>query len=258
MNATATIDSMAALEQDLAPLRDGLVRHPVYARLTDPDCLRFFMANHAFAVWDFMSLLKSLQRRLTCVAVPWLPPDNTVAARLVNEIVLGEETDEVAPGRYVSHFDLYLEAMGEVGADSRPIRRFVADLRDGVPPARALQRAPVPDETRRFVASTLRFCEAGTVESAAAFLLGREDLVPALFRPMIAELRKAGVRCDTYHLYLERHVHLDEEQHGPMAKRLLEGLCGSDPGKWDAAAGAARQALEARRMLWDGVLRAMA
>ncbi len=143
------------------------------------------MTNHAFAVWDFMSLLKTLQQRLTCVGVPWLPPADATAARLVNEIVLGEETDEIAPGRFVSHFDLYLAAMTEIGADTGPVRQFVV--------------------------GTLRTCAASTLEVAASFLLGREDLVPAMFRPMLAELEKAGVKCDTYRLYLERHVYLDEE-----------------------------------------------
>lgn len=257
MTATATIDSMPALERDLAPLRDTLVAHPIYARLTDPDCLRVFMGNHAFAVWDFMSLLKSLQRRLTGIGVPWLPVENTPAARVVNEIVLGEETDQVAPGCYASHFDLYLDAMGEIGADTRPIRRFLAALREGLPPLRALARVSVPEETRKFVETTLRFCEADIVESAAAFLLGRERFQPARYQPVLAALDAAGIACDGYRLYLERHLLLAGGPPEPVARRLLEALCTTDTARWQAAATAARQALEARKALWDGVLRAM-
>lgn len=257
MNAAlVTTDRFSRLESDLAPLRSALVSHPVYAR-SDPAALRVFMSNHAFAVWDFMSLLKTLQRRLTCVDVPWLPPADPVAARLVNEIVLGEETDEVAPGRFMSHYDLYLAAMSEAGADSRPIRTFLSRLREGVPADRVLAALTIPDSTRQFVLGTLRTCAASTLEVAASFLLGREDLVPAMFRPMIAELEKAGVKCATYRLYLERHVHLDEEQHGPMAKRLLASLCGTDEARWATATSAAREALTARQALWDGVLKAV-
>lgn len=253
MNAHPSADRFAALEAELAALHDCLVRHPVYAHLGDPAALRVFMASHVFAVWDFMSLLKTLQQRLTCVSVPWFPHADTTAARLVNQIVLGEETDEVAPGTFMSHFDLYLAAMTEVGADTRPVRQFMARLREGIPAKSALFTLPIPETTRQFVVGTLRTCAASTLEVAASFLLGREDLVPAMFRPILAELEKAGVKCDTYRLYLERHIHLDEEQHGPMAKRLLGSLCGTDEDKWRMAT-----AVAARKSLWDGVLKAMA
>ena len=248
-------DHFAALESELAPLRDSLARHPLYACLGDPAALRVFMTNHAFAVWDFMSLLKTLQQRLTCVGVPWLPPADATAARLVNEIVLGEETDEVATGRFVSHFDLYLSAMTEIGADTGPIRQFVARLREGIPAESALLALEIPETTCQFVVGTLRTCAASTLEVAASFLLGREDLVPAMFRPMLAELEKAGVKRDTHRLYLERHVYIDEEQHGPMAKRLLGSLCGTDEDNWRSATAVACAALEARKSLWDGVLK---
>ncbi len=256
-HADPTTARYAALESELAPLRHSLVRHPVYACVGDPAALRVFMSNHAFAVWDFMSLLKTLQQRLTCVDVPWLPPADATAARLVNEIVLGEESDEVAPGRFMSHFDLYLAAMTEIGADARPVRQFVDRLREGILAESALRTLTIPETTRQFVIGTLRTCAASTLEVAASFLLGREDLVPAMFRPMLAELEKAGVKCDTYRLYLERHVYLDEEQHGPMAKRLLGSLCGTDEDNWRTATAVARGALAARTSFWDGVLMAV-
>jgi hypothetical protein len=204
-----------------------------------------------------MSLLKTLQRRLTCVDVPWLPPADTEAARLVNEIVLGEESDEVTPGRYTSHFDLYLAAMKEIGANSVPILRFIGLLARGVPAGRALKGLPVPRSTKGFVLCTLRTCRAATLDVAASFLLGREDLVPAMFREIIAELEERGTSCASFRLYLDRHVHLDEKWHGPMAKKLLRRLCGDDPQKWRVAREVARQALGARRELWDGVLEAI-
>jgi len=250
-------DPYVALEQELSPLRDVLVKHPVYTRVGDIRCLRLFMTSHVFAVWDFMSLLKTLQRRLTCVDVPWLPPDDTLAARLVNDIVLGEETDEIEPHRYMSHYDLYRAAMGEIGADAAPIEEFVGRLRQGASAAAALAKIEIPAETRRFVQHTLKTTKAPTLDVAASFLLGREDLVPSMFRSIISELEQQGSRCDAFRLYLDRHVHLDEEHHAPMAQKLLRSLCGSNPANWERATRSARAALKARRLLWDGVLRAM-
>ncbi|MCO4770024.1 MAG: DUF3050 domain-containing protein [Deltaproteobacteria bacterium] len=55
-------------------------------------------------------------------------------------------------------------------------------------------------------------------------------------------------------LYLERHIELDGEHHGPMGERLLRVLCGNDDEKWEEAFVAAQSALEVRVALWDGVL----
>lgn len=250
-------DPLTRLEQKLHPLRQELVTHPVYAMVVDQASLRVFMASHVFAVWDFMCLLKTLQRRLTCVEVPWLPPADPLAARLINEIVLGEETDEIAPHRYTSHFDLYLAAMEEVGADVGPVRRFLAALREGTTPEKALAALPIPESTRRFVLDTLSTCGTPTPEVAASFLLGREDLVPAMFRSLIAELERHRTCCDSLRLYLDRHVQLDEETHAPLARKLLANLCGEDPASWDRVTAAARTALSARRVLWDGVVAAL-
>jgi len=90
----ATLRRFEALRNKIAPLHDALLNHPLYAEVDSLSRLREFMQIHVFAVWDFMSLLKSLQQRLSYTQVPWLPPMNRLGCRLVNEIVLGEESDE--------------------------------------------------------------------------------------------------------------------------------------------------------------------
>jgi hypothetical protein len=211
------------------------------------------MENHVFAVWDFMSLLKALQHRLTCVTTPWLPPSDPRAARIINEIVLGEESDEIAPGEYLDHFRLYLAAMREVAADTRPIEHFIAALRGGASVEAALAAARIAPSTRRFVQSTLAAVHRPTHELAAVFLYGREHLIPQMFTRILEVLNAAGLRTPAFRLYLQRHVALDGEQHGPEARRLLAHLCGDDPARWRDARRAARGALEARHALWDGV-----
>lgn len=252
-------DPFTRLGDKLARERAAVLEHPMYARVADIAALRTFMATHVFAVWDFMSLLKSLQRRLTCTTVPWVPAPDATHARLINEIVLGEETDEVVPGRFVSHFELYLTAMAEVGADARPVLALVDALRAGQTVEQAIAAPAIPEAARRFVLATLRMeSEGRTHEIAAAFLLGREDLVPAMFRRLLAHLESdLGRACPSFRIYLERHVVLDEQEHGPRARRLLAGLCGDDAAAWEQARAAACTALRARARLWDGIVEQM-
>src|SRR6476659_337580 len=107
-----------------AGLRAALLDHPVYSDVASIADLKLFMEDHVFAVWDFMSLLKRLQQDMTCTRVPWFPADNARAARLINDIVIGEETDVGPDGSYVSHLELYLRAMADVGARNRQFDTF--------------------------------------------------------------------------------------------------------------------------------------
>ncbi len=245
----------AQLHARLAPLREALARHSLYGQVQDLPSLRTFMTSHVFAVWDFMALLKTLQRSLTCVEVPWLPSRDAHAARLINAIVLAEETDEVAPGEFTSHFDLYLTAMDELGADREPIDTALGDVRRGRTVDEALAGVAIPESTRDFVLSTMRVAGGAVHEVAASFLHGREDLVPVMFRNILDGLgREPTLECVAFRRYLERHVDLDEHEHSPMAAQLLRSLCGEDPVKWAEAAEAAAVSLTARLALWDGVL----
>jgi len=243
----------ASLLQATQPLRSELLRHPIYHAVSNLHALRLFMAVHVYAVWDFMSLLKALQRRVTCVALPWTHPKNRRAARLINEIVLAEESDEVAPGQVMSHFELYLDAMRDIGIDNRGVLGFSAAIRSGASVEAALNDYDVPEAAKHFVRATLAVAEHGTdVEVAASFLHGREDLVPQMFRRLLAEL-PAHEGSPSLRLYLSRHIEVDEEQHGPAAVSLLASLCADDAQRWKQAAAAARSALCERIALWDGV-----
>lgn len=245
------------LIDSLSGEREALLSHPIYEAVRDRVALQRFMAAHVFAVWDFMSLLKALQRRLTCVEVPWTPPRSRVAARLVNEIVLGEESDEIGPGLTMSHFELYVRAMREAGADTTPIETFVASIASGATPSHALASTAPPRFVREFVDGTLALAISGSVEElAASFMLGREDLVPVMFRRLLPAVAPSSETA-SLRLYLARHIEMDEGHHGPLARRLLSELCGADEACWLRAAETARAALIARRKLWDGVVRSL-
>lgn len=250
------MSSLEELVESVRPLRERLVCHPLHSSISTTTGLRVFMEHHVFAVWDFMTLLKSLQRSLSCVEVRWFPTVDREARRLVNEIVLAEESDEDGEGGFASHFELYLDAMTQARADVAPIGRFVEAVREGEPIESALECSEAPRSARAFVQTTWGFVESGSIAAvASAFTLGREELIPDLFRKVVASLdaREPGLWSKFRH-YLDRHVELDGEEHGPMASRMLSSVCGSDPVRWRDARFAAMTALDARLALWDGVL----
>lgn len=247
--------SLSGIRDAIAPLRRTLLEHPIYAALETPAALRTFMQFHVFAVWDFMSLLKTLQQRICCTAVPWLPPENAAAARLLNEIVLGEETDDDGRGGFASHFELYRRAMRGFGANVEPIDRFVQQLRDGRSLEQAFAQGEIAEPIRNFVRRTFAVIGSGDLcRISSAFTFGREDLLPGVFQKIVDRLdAKTGGGLADFQFYLQRHIDLDGGEHGPAAMQLVSGLCGDEPAKWAAARGAAVEALEARVELWNGM-----
>ncbi len=247
------------IHERLTPLKTVLLKHPIYRGIDRLEALHLFMEHHVFAVWDFMSLLKALQRRLCCVEVPWLPMPNPPGSRLLNEIVLAEESDDDGRGGFVSHFELYHRAMTHCGANTAAIDGFLGELRQGKPVSAALESPGVPETARRFVRQTFDFIEEGNVWAiASAFTFGREDLLPSVFQRIVAQLNvETSGRLEDFKFYLNRHIRLDEEEHGPMANSLLLTLCGCDETRWQVAQQAAVDSLEARRDLWDGIFAIM-
>ena len=254
----------ASVSDDLDPYQEllaqtqiariALVTHPIYRQVNNLTAIQVFMRSHVFAVWDFMTLLKTLQHRLTGLNLPWLPDADITAARLINEIVLAEETDEVTPGNYLSHFHLYIEAMEEVGADTQPIHEFIETLELGFCANYALSPLTIPATTKSFVQHTLAAAGGSTHEVAAVFLLGREEIIPTMFSQIVTQLETTEkFSCTAFRLYLERHTELDAEKHAPMGQKLLRRLCGNDKQLWQQACFAANAALEFRKSLWDGI-----
>jgi hypothetical protein len=245
------------LEQQITEARQAVVKHPLYAALTTQHAIRTFMEHHVFAVWDFMSLLKSLQRTLTCVDVPWVPSGPTGSRHLINDIVLVEESDALQGG-YISHFELYLSGMTEAGADTSVIDAFIDRLRARRPVLAAIDEVKVPAPAAEFVRLTWDFIEHAPVHAqAAAFAFGREDLIPDMFEQVVHVNERLG-SLDTFVDYLSRHIQVDSEEHTPMAMQMLADLCGQDPAKWADCADTINLALAARARLWDGILAAIA
>jgi pyrroloquinoline quinone (PQQ) biosynthesis protein C len=237
---------------ELGDLRQRLIAHPIYATVDSPKRLRRFMEHHVFAVWDFQSLLVALQQKLTCTTVPWIPTPDREARRLVNEIVLDEQSDEL----HASHFELYLDCMRQAGADTGPIESLLTLLAAGIPLDRALNEARVPAAAAAFVRSSFAIIASGSAHKiVAAFTYGREDVIPEMFRPLVVALAAQDPHSwERLRFYLERHIEADDEKHGPMCRRIVASLCGNDASKWADASATARGSLQARIDFWDAML----
>lgn len=235
-----------------------LTNHPLLAKpiIQNAEELRIFMQSHVYAVWDFMSMLKFLQNAIVPTTVPWVPTTmtRTSNARLINEIVFGEESDEAPGGGSQSHFDLYCQSMMEIGADTAPINEFIDTVRT-TSVASALCLRSVPKESAAFVQSTFDFINSNKPHVvAAAFCFGRETLITTMFSVLLAQLKIPRSQAPRFYYYLERHIEIDGEAHGPASMNLIETLCEQDPVRIVEAEQAAVAAIRARIALWDGVL----
>src|SRR3546814_4878550 len=76
--------------------------------------------------------------------------------------------------------------MREVGADTRAIEQFITLQQEGVSPERALESVEVEPAAARFVRQTLQTALHAPAHSvAAAFVHGRESVIPPMFQRML-------------------------------------------------------------------------
>lgn len=244
-----------SLNEQLTHIKEQLIQHPLYKNIGSMDDMRQFMQSHVYAVWDFMSLVKKLQSDLTTTSLPWQPPSNNSAARLINEIVCGEETDVDKDGNSVSHFEMYLNAMHHIGADTTGINGMLLELKQGNNIFDIIDQAGLPTYVADFLRFTFHIIEEGKIHKiAAVFTFGREDLIPDMFISMIKKMNHDNDQSFGQIIYyFERHIEVDGDSHGPMALQMIKNICGTDTIKWEEAISASKTALEKRIALWDGI-----
>lgn len=244
------------LKKDIAPVREELVQHPLYTNMQTLQQLKQFTQWHVFAVWDFMSLLKSLQHQLTCTTSPWLPVGNSNTRYLINEIVLGEESDVDEAGNRTSHFELYLKAMKTMNADTTQIEQLLVYLQNCIPVKDALAKLQLHPALQQFVNFTFAVINEQPIHAqAAVFTFGREDLIPEMFMGIVKELSAANSnKLSVFKYYLERHIEVDGDHHSHLALEMVAELCGNDAAKWATVTAVSKAALEQRKLLWDAVL----
>lgn len=253
------MERVLAIEKELEDLRKQLKEHVLYESLHSIEDVRIFMEQHVFAVWDFMSLLKALQRHLTCVSLPWIPVVNSKTARFINEIVLEEETDVNELGAPKSHFEMYIDAMGQTKANTKTIATFLSDIIDGNTTTDALNNLPINKETKDFLAFTFSVIQTAQPHIiAASFTFGREDVIPDMFLKIVKHTEeKEAVDYGKLTYYLNRHIELDGGDHGPLSLQMITELCGEDEQKWQDVLYYSRESLEKRIALWNGISKSL-
>jgi hypothetical protein len=237
------------------PLRQEIINHRVYSMIEDIEDLKIFMQYHIYAVWDFMSLLKALQNNLTCTTIPWFPKGSADTRYLINEIVVGEESDIDSFGVRKSHFELYLDAMHQCNADTSKIDKFVQELQQSGDFDSAYLASAAPEEARNFVDFTFQIIgsEKAFLQSAI-FTFGREDLIPGMFISLVNDIHNNFPdSISIFKYYLERHIEVDGDNHSHLALQMTSNLCGSNDQLWEDAEKASVESLQKRINLWDGV-----
>lgn len=246
---------IAHIESELVSLRDDLKNHELYKKLNTVDDIKTFMEAHVYAVWDFMSLLKALQINLTTVSIPWIPKKNTNLVRFINEITLAEESDVNKDGVLKSHYEMYLDAMQEMNADCAKIAGFIDEISKGEDVVKSIEKLSIHKSIKDFVTYTFKIIDTKEDHKiAAAFTFGREDIIPDMFLKIVGETTlKSNKKFDNFIYYLERHIELDGDEHGPLSLQMIEELCGTDDKKWQEVLEVAKESLQVRINLWSAV-----
>ena len=244
------------LKENIEAARVHLLAHPVYSQINNLEGLQKFTQYHVFAVWDFMSLLKSLQIGLTSVQLPWVPVGSANTRYLINEIVLGEESDVDEHDNRISHFELYLKAMRQMGASTNLIDALMSEIAKGKTINNAIAEAILPEKVKAFLQYTFEIAQNAPLHvKAAVFTVGREDLIPDMFTEILHKIYADHPdKVATFKYYIERHIEVDGGHHSQLALEMVAELCGNDDSKWEEASQASLKALEIRAQLWDAIL----
>ncbi len=249
------MNQIKKIEKEIYPFKEELINHKLYKNINSIDNIKTFMQMHIFAVWDFMSLVKSLQNELSCTSIPWVPKGTKLSRRLINEIVMFEESDVNENKEPMSHFEMYLDAMKQSGADTSDIEKLIYSIKYNDDINHAYSLIELSQETKDFVDFTFEIINTKELHKiAAAFTFGRENLIPDMFLNIVKEFNKKNEEnLNKFVYYLDRHIEIDSDEHGPMALSLIEDLCADDEKKWVDVLTVSKKALQCRIKLWDSI-----
>jgi hypothetical protein len=241
------------LNQQVTDFKNRLQQHPAFNNIQSLDELRKFTVYHIFLVWDYMSLLKSLQTQLTCTQTPWKPVQSPYIRYLVNSLVLKEESDLGADGEYASHYEMYRNAMQAMKADTGLMDNLMAHIETDMPVIKAIELSNIPGPVKDFLEYTFWVVQKTSLhEQAAVLCYGREGFGHQLiYQRAVALQQNHAEELNPFLYYLRHKNEINEKYHSQLSAILLEQLCGTDEKKWHEATQAANQSLRNRIRLFD-------
>ncbi len=245
------MDNLEYYKKEIIVLKNKIYKHKLFHKTLETKHIRYFMESHIFSVWGFMSILKSLQFSLSRNSLPWVPTENTRngLTSFINEIVLSEESDYIEGIGYVSHFEIYLEAMKEIGADSSKILELIDYINREGSSYDVINNLDILDEVKNFIKFDLDTAFSGNLPKiVGSFTLGREKVIPNMFEHIVQSVTDAN----KFTTYLNRHIDIDGDRHGPLSSKLLDKVCRSDK-NLEIAYQAGIDALNLRLKVWDKI-----
>ena len=230
-----------------------LESHKLYERIYNEQALRLFVEHHVICVWAYNFLLRQIHQEVVALVHPLNSQAQKEAIRLVSKIILEEEVEEQHDGSLLSHLEIYLEAMQDLGADISPVVCFFDMQEAGYTWQEALKHANFSAPVALYARKISRLAQQPIHERAAALFYEGEPYIPDSF---LEQLGQMGTKAKVNRLldYFERHIEGLKRPGFSASGRLVEIFCGDNELLNEDAEKAAEQAMKNRIELWDHLL----
>ncbi|NQY11679.1 MAG: DUF3050 domain-containing protein, partial [Flavobacteriales bacterium] len=142
----------------------------------------------------------------------------------------------------------------QVKANTTEINNFISHLESDNTVEYSLNEINIDIRVTDFVKFSFSIIETNKPHLiASAFTFGRENVIPDMFIEILKNSDSENKSYNKLTYYLERHIELDGDEHGPLSLKMISELCANDDKKWDETLTVAKQSLEKRIALWDAI-----